>query len=222
MADGKLRWAKQLSGPDGAAGEIDASPILRTVASGKESLLAGQRSGSVYSLDPDREGEILWQITASALAPAGIVWGAAADHRMLYVALAGIDAAPRATGSLTAIDIKTGARRWQTEAPTPPCSWAGEHGCSHGQAQAVTVIPGSAFSGSMDGHLRAYSTIDGKILWDFDTARNFNTVNGVKAAGGSLDEGGATIVNGIVYVNSGGGARGEPGNVLLAFSVDGK
>jgi polyvinyl alcohol dehydrogenase (cytochrome) len=76
------------------------------------------------------------------------------------------------------------------------------------------VIPGSAFSGSLDGHLRAYSTIDGKVLWDFDTAKSFQTENGVAAAGGPLDRGGATIVNGTVYVNS--------GNALLAFSVDGK
>ena len=75
-------------------------------------------------------------------------------------------------------------------------------------------MPGSAFSGSLDGHLRAYSTINGKILWDFDTAKDYQTKNGVKASGGALDQGGATIVNGVVYVNS--------GNALLAFSVDGK
>jgi polyvinyl alcohol dehydrogenase (cytochrome) len=73
----------------------------------------------------------------------------------------------------------------------------------------------------MDGHFRAYSTIDGKILWDYDTARDFAAVNQVKASGGSLDQGGATIVNGVVYVNSG-SAQGLPGNALLAFSVDGK
>jgi polyvinyl alcohol dehydrogenase (cytochrome) len=225
LADGKVRWAKQLSGSDGAAAAIDSSPILRTLASGQQALLAGQMSGTVYSLDPERGGEILWQIKvpATAQAPGGIVWGAAADHRMLYAALAGQGAAPADTsGSLTAIDIKTGAKRWQTAAPTPACGWTGVPRCSHAQAQAVTVIPGAAFSGSMDGHLRAYSTIDGKILWDYDTAKDFTTVNGVKASGGSLDEGGPTIVNGIVYVNSGGGRGGRSGNVLLAFSVAGK
>jgi polyvinyl alcohol dehydrogenase (cytochrome) len=71
--------------------------------------------------------------------------------------------------------------------------------------------------------LRAYSTIDGKIMWDYDTAKDFPTVNGIKGSGGSLDQGGATIVNGVVYINSGYGQRyGQPGNVLLAFSVDGK
>jgi len=109
--------------------------------------------------------------------------------------------------------MTTGAARWHTASPEPACSW-GDRNCPHGQAQAVTVMPGSAFSGSMDGHLRAYSTIDGKILWDFDTAKDFPTKNGIKASGGPLDHGGATIVNGMVYVNS--------GNTLLAFSVDGK
>jgi len=84
-------------------------------------------------------------------------------------------------------------------------------------------MPGIAFAGALDGHLRAYSTIDGKVVWDFDTAKEFSTVNGLRASGGSLDDGGPTIVKGMVYVNSGFGRRvGQPGNVLLAFSVDGK
>jgi polyvinyl alcohol dehydrogenase (cytochrome) len=193
------------------------------LASGKQVILAGQRSGLIYSLDPDHGGDILWQTNAADGSVGGLEWGAAADHHSLFVALSGLAAAPEnPSGSLTAIDIKTGAKRWHTAAPTPKCAW-GEQGCSHAQAQAVTVIPGAAFSGSMDGHLRAYSTIDGKILWDTETAKDFATVNGVKASGGSLDQGGATIVNGVVYVNSGYAQRtGQPGNVLLAFSVDGK
>jgi polyvinyl alcohol dehydrogenase (cytochrome) len=79
------------------------------------------------------------------------------------------------------------------------------------------------FSGGLDGHLRAYSAEDGRVLWDSDTERDFATVNGVKASGGSLDGPGAVIVGGILYVNSGYAFLGSaPGNVLLAFSVDGK
>ena len=72
----------------------------------------------------------------------------------------------------------------------------------------------------MDGHLRAYSTEDGKVLWDFNTVREFTAVNGVKANGGALDGPGPVIVNGMVFVNSG-YARfgGAPGNVLLAFEA---
>ena len=33
-----------------------------------------------------------------------------------------------------------------------------EPGCSPAQSAAVTAIPGVVFSGSLDGHLRAYAT----------------------------------------------------------------
>jgi len=225
MSTGQVRWAKQFSRHDKAgAADFVSSPILRTLADGKQVILAGQKSGIVYALDPDHGGDVLWQTkVAEDGFPAGIEWGPAADHRRLYVAVSGLVAEPDNTsGGLAALDMKTGAKRWYTSAPAPACSW-GPQACSHAQAQAVTVIPGAAFSGSMDGHLRAYSTIDGKVVWDYDTAKEFPTVNGIKASGGSLDQGGATIVNGVVYVNSGYGQRnGQPGNVLLAFSVDGK
>jgi polyvinyl alcohol dehydrogenase (cytochrome) len=87
----------------------------------------------------------------------------------------------------------------------------------------VTLIPGVVFSGSLDGHLRAYATGDGRIVWDVDTAMEYQAVNRVKAKGGSLDGPGPVVVGGTLYVNSGYGMFGEmPGNVLLAFSVDGK
>jgi polyvinyl alcohol dehydrogenase (cytochrome) len=225
LADGSVRWSKQLQPPPSEGGPSDflSSPILRTLTTGRQVLLAGQRSGVVYSLDPERSGEMLWQIKAPEnKTSGGIESGMAADHHSVYAAISGLSVDPsNPTGSLVAIDIRTGAKRWQTPAPPVACSWSSASACAHGQTQAVTVIPGAAFSGSMDGHLRAYSTIDGKILWDYDTAKEFATVDRVKASGGSLDPGGATIVNGVVYVNSG-SSRGKPGNVLLAFSVDGK
>jgi polyvinyl alcohol dehydrogenase (cytochrome) len=225
LAGGQIRWAKQFPRHEltGAA-EFGSSPILRTLADGRQIILAGQKSGVVFALDPDHGGDVLWQSkVAEEAAPGGIEWGAAADHRRLYVALSGLVAEPDNTGGgLAALDMKTGVRRWYTPAPAPPCSW-GPEACAHALPQAVTVVPGIIFSGSMDGHLRAYSTIDGKVLWDYETARDFRTINGIKASGGSLDQGGATIVNGVVYINSGYGQRnGQPGNVLLAFSVDGK
>jgi polyvinyl alcohol dehydrogenase (cytochrome) len=216
LSDGKLRWVKQLTiSGDVAASGFSSAPILRTLTTGNEIIMAAQRSGVVYGLDPDHGGDVLWQTrVVTGNSGGGITWGPAADHRNLYVPLSGLLSHPaNGTGSLTALDMKTGLLRWNTVAPQPPCSW-GENDCWHSQSQAVTVMPGSAFSGSTDGHLRAYSTIDGKILWDFDTAKAFQTQNGVHANGGALDRGGATIVNGSVYINS--------GNALLAFSVDGK
>jgi polyvinyl alcohol dehydrogenase (cytochrome) len=225
LTDGQVRWARQFARHDetGAA-DFASAPILRTLSDGRQVVLAGQKSGIVYALDPDHGGELLWQTKiGDGAIPRGIEWGPAADHRSLYVALSGLAAEPEnASGALEAIDMRNGARRWFTPGPAPACAW-GAQACSHAGAQAVTVIPGAAFAGSMDGHLRAYSTIDGKILWDTDTAKDYQTVNGIKASGGSLDQGGATIVNGVLYINSGYGQRsGQPGNVLLAFSVDGK
>ncbi|MDP9064474.1 MAG: PQQ-binding-like beta-propeller repeat protein, partial [Pseudomonadota bacterium] len=223
LTDGRVRWSKKFPRHEqvGAA-DFTSSPIVRTLGD-RQVIIAAQKSGIVYALDPDR-GDVIWQSKVSEDAtPAAIEWGPAADHRRLYVGLSGLTAEPDNTsGALAALDLKNGLRRWYTPAPSPACSWGGQN-CAHAEAQAVTVMPGIAFSGSMDGHLRAYSTIDGKVVWDFDTAKEYVAVNGIRASGGSLDQGGATIVNGVLYINSGNGQRsGQPGNVLLAFSVDGK
>ncbi len=84
-------------------------------------------------------------------------------------------------------------------------------------------MPGIVFSGSVDGFLRAYSAKDGKIVWSFDTIRDYVTVNKIPGHGGSLDTAGPAIAGGMVFVPSGYASwGGSPGNVLLAFSVDGK
>jgi polyvinyl alcohol dehydrogenase (cytochrome) len=85
----------------------------------------------------------------------------------------------------------------------------------------LTLVPGVIFSGSSDGALRAYSTTDGSVLWQFDSNREFETINGVPAKGASMIGPGPVVANGMVFVNSGyGGFGGRPGNVLLAFGVD--
>jgi outer membrane protein assembly factor BamB len=127
-------------------------------------------------------------------------------------------AADRGTNKILKYDLD-GKQVWRTDPPPPVCSW-GTRNCISAQSQAVSAIPGVVFSGSQDGHLRAYASANGRVLWDFDTAQSFTTVNGIAAAGGSLDNGGATVANGMVYVNSGyGRITGQPGNLLLAFAV---
>ncbi len=126
---------------------------------------------------------------------------------------------PKVGGGLYALDAATGKKIWSAAAP----DCGDRPHCSPAQSAAVTAIPGVVFSGSVDAHIRAYSAKDGKVMWDFDTAREFETVNGLKAKGGSMDGPGAAVVDGMVYVPSGYGSWGGlPGNVLLAFSVDGK
>jgi polyvinyl alcohol dehydrogenase (cytochrome) len=153
LTDGKLRWVKQLARPEaGTSGAgFTSSPVLRTLAAGNQILLVGQRAGMVYGLDPDHGGNILWQTkigigatlaaggasaTASMVGPpgvpgpaGGVAWGCAADHRNLYVAVSGQLAQPaNPSGSLTALDMRTGVARWHTPSPEPACAW-GDRKC---------------------------------------------------------------------------------------------
>ncbi len=210
-------------GPDS---DFGSSPILRTLPGGRSVLIAGQKSGVIHALDPDKDGQILWQArVGNGGMLGGIQWGPAADAGVVYAALSdiklrpiagGLLPDPKAGGGLFAIQLATGERLWSVLPPPEGCQK--EH-CSPAQSAAVTVIPGAVFSGSLDGHLRAYSTSDGKILWDYDTAREYDSVNQVPARGGSLDGAGPAIAGGMVFTNSGYGYfNAMPGNVLLAFA----
>jgi polyvinyl alcohol dehydrogenase (cytochrome) len=252
MDTGKIEWAAQLtendafnmacepgapksSCPEDAGPDVDigASPILVKLANGKRVLLVSQKSGIAHGLDPDHNGKVLWETrVGKGGALGGIQWGSASDGKNMYVALSDIDflrkefstgkpllVDPKAGGGLFALDAATGKKVWS--APPPVC---GERpNCSPAQSAAITAIPGVVFSGAVDGHMRAYSTKDGKVLWDYDTAHEFETINGITAKGGSMDGPGPAVVGGMLYVPSGyGNWGGLPGNVLLAFSVDGK
>jgi len=130
----------------------------------------------------------------------------------------GLEPDPKVGGGLFAVQISTGKKLWSA-LPSPEGCHAPR--CSPGQLAAVTAIPGVVFSGAADGHFRAYSSQDGHVLWDYDTLREFPTVNKVPAKGGSLDGAGAAVAGGMVFVNSGYGQNYEiPGNVLLAFAAE--
>jgi polyvinyl alcohol dehydrogenase (cytochrome) len=229
----------QSNGPDY---DFGSSAVLTVLPDGRRALIAGQKSGVVTALDPDRSGEIIWQRKVGRGGKlGGVQWGVAADESKVYVAVSDVKvgvvspAVPGAQtspinptvallldnevgGGLHALNLQTGEEVWQT--PPPGCNSV--PGCSPAQSAAVTAIPGVVFSGGLDGHLRAYSAGDGRIVWDVDTKREYHTVNAVAARGGSIDGPGAVVVDGVVYVNSGYGFFGTlPGNVLLAFSVDG-
>jgi polyvinyl alcohol dehydrogenase (cytochrome) len=203
-------------GPDFDFGN---APILRTLPGGKRIIVIGQKSGIVWGLDPDNEGKVVWQFKAGkGGALGGIEWGSAADHEAAYVPVSDVLAGPSVAGGLFALKLATGEKIWNTPAPKLECNSG--RGCTGAQSAPVSVIPGVVFSGSVDGHMRAYSTKDGSIIWDFNTARDFETVNHVKAKGGSIDSAGPVIADGLLLTNSGYALWfGMPGNVLLAFSA---
>lgn len=252
MNTGKIVWVTQLTendsynmacnpGPskascpeeNGPDYDIGASPILVTLSNGKRMLLVSQKSGVAHGLDPDDQGKVVWETRVGHGGQlGGIQWGSSSDGENMYVALSDIGFTqmefttgkplivdPKAGGGLFALDAATGKKIWS--APPPDCG--DRKNCSPAQSAAITTIPGVVFSGSVDAHIRAYSTKDGRVLWEFNTAQEFETVNGLKAKGGSMDGPGPAVVDGMVYVPSGYGSWGGlPGNVLLAFSVDGK
>jgi len=206
--------------PVGPDVDFGTSPILRKLPNGRQVIMTGQKSGEVHALDPASGKEVWAARVGAGSAIGGIEWGPAADDTQLYAAVSDLFVASgQGPGGLTAVRISDGKAVWRAAPPKPVCSW-GEKGCSAAQSQAVSVIPGAVFSGSHDGHLRAYATKEGRLIWDVDTGVPFDTVNGVPAAGGSLDHGGPTIVGGKVFVNSGyGRINGQPGNVLLVYGL---
>ncbi len=222
------------AGPDFDFGQ---PPILIRLSTRRRALVIGQKSGMVHAIDPDNSGNVLWQSRVGAGSPlGGSQWGSAYDWRNVYVAISDIGLGgvpdpkapggfrlrldPKKGGGLHALDPATGKIAWSTK--PDPCA-DGRTDCSPAQSGAVTAITGVVFSGSMDGHLRAYSAATGKVVWDVDTAREFKTANGGIARGGSMDSGGPVVVDGMVLVHSGYGQfGGMPGNALLVYSVDGK
>lgn len=219
--------------PNGPDYDFGSSAILVRAPNGKEILVAGQKSGVVYAFDPDAKGKILWQArVGKGGLNGGVQWGMATDGQKVYAAVSDVHAVmntagpvggatfdPAQGGGLTALHLEDGSKAWF--APSHPCD-PPRPGCSPGQSAALTLIPGVVFSPSLDGHVRAFSTEDGEMLWDFDTAaQTYSTVNGVPAKGGSIDGAGPVVAGGMVFLNSGYPRNGGmPGNVLLAFAPE--
>lgn len=243
---GKILWSKQLTAgdvynsscpradkancPDAAGPDFDfgSSPILLNLKGNRRMLVLPQKSGMLHGVDPDEQGKIVWEAEVGQGGTlGGIQWGAATDGDLIYVALSDIrftaktatgrNPDPNRGGGMFAFRADNGERIWMT-APAP-CG--NRTPCSPAQSQAVSAIPGAVFSGSNDGHLRAYATADGKVTWDYDTVHDYQTVNGVAGKGGALDAGGPVIAGGMIFVCSGYGQwSGMPGNVLLAFAAE--
>ena len=246
LATGQVRWRTQvtqadnyLSGctaehplvncpkPLGHDFDFGAPPILLTLPSGADILLAGQKSGMAYGIDPD-SGKVLWTTKVGEGGPlGGIEWGLATEGKRLYVGVA--DAfmpSPPGRPGLTALDPATGKRLWFTASPHLPCGWTAGAVCMNGVSAPPTVIQGLVFAGDMNGRLRAYSAESGRIVWEVDTgAAIYRTVNGVAGQqGGNIDGPGPVIADGMLFVMSGylGSLGGSSNDVLLAFSVDGR
>lgn len=240
LETGRVRWSRQITEndiwngscraanreeaacPDKDAPDFDftGSPLLVDVGGGRQLIVVGNKTGIIFAFDPDAEGKIVWERrVAQGSSSGGVFWGSATDGERIYAASADFFAdKPETSGGMYAVNLRTGRLVWST----PGAGCENRNPCKPSQPAAVTLIRGVVFSGTMDGRLRAYSTRDGKVLWEAETAREFPTVNGVPANGGSMSNGGAVVVDRMLYVNSGYSHHGGilPGNVLLAFSAE--
>lgn len=183
--------------------DFSAGVMLVDLPDGKSLVVAGQKSGVVWAFDPDKKGELVWK---SDISRGQITFGAAADEENGYFGLRG--------GALAAVRLKDGVELWNTYIEPQPGMES-----HRGVSAAVSVTPGVVWVSGLDGTLRAFSTFNGKPLWQYDTTKEVKTVNGIPGRGGSIGSAGATIANGMVYVTSGyiGFQSGQPGNLLFAF-----
>ncbi len=195
-----------LLGPDW---DFAAPAALTTTTDGRDILIAPQKQGLVWALNPDN-GQVIWKQDVAREIAGGrgeTLFGGAVDNEKVYFGLI-------SSGHL-ALDLKTGEEVWYVPIVPPP----GREN-QRGVVGAVTLIPGVLLSGARDGMIRAASSRTGQLLWEFDSAKEFTTVNGVPARGGSAASGGPIVANGMVFIGSGypGFQGGQPGNVLLAFA----
>jgi polyvinyl alcohol dehydrogenase (cytochrome) len=241
LKTGRIVWTRQLTEHDsyiiGCEGPIEqrhancpahvggdfdlgASPTL-VMAGGKQVIVASQKSGQVYALDPNAKGRVIWERRLSVGGPVGgSEFGHAVDAQNVYVGISDVFVGADARPQLTALRLTDGAPVWSQALAKRTCRWNNVF-CSPGISMAVTAMPGAVFAGRMDGWLSAYSASDGQPFWSFDTGQSFTTTSGKSAAGGVLDGAGPVVVDGMVYVHSGYWGRSGLGSVLLAFSVDG-
>lgn len=193
-------------GPDWDFG--GSSMILHTLPDGRDILVAGSKGGLSIAFDLDKNGAVVWKTNLAERPPGAaglIVFGGSSDGQSVYYGL-------NQPGSVVAaVNLNDGSRKWTTPAI------AGARG---GNPAATTAIPGVVFSHSSDGTLRGLSTADGKVLFEYATAKEFQTVNEVSARGGAFGQSGSTVVGGMLFLGSGYNGQGSGGNVMLAFGLD--
>ncbi len=211
--------------------DFGASLILGTHSDGRQLVYAGQKSGSVWALEPDT-GKVVWRTplgTGSALG--GVHWGIAFDKDTVYAPISNVgrpipgewDGDPNIKPGLYALDARTGKIKWQFNPEPPagtPAPAPGTRGGWRGNvfSTAPTVIDGAVVAAALDGSLYIVDAKTGKQLWTTKTAIEYDGVNGIKGKGGAIDSNSITAANGLLLVNSGYGMFGQAGgNMLLAF-----
>ena len=249
LATGAVRWVYQgtegdafnmacgrRSGPNcpaenGPDFDFGAAVIIASTASGADILLAGQKSGVVHGIDPDSGKRVWLQKLSDGSALGGVHWGMAVAGQRLFVPIADPDfPAPNylPRPGVHALDVTTGEILWSHRAergckldpasaadgPWPACPFA------YGYSAAATAAADVVFAPALNGRIHAFRASDGLLLWEYDTVREYQAVNGVSTHGGAIDNAGVALADDMLFVQSGYGMFGQmPGNALLAFRL---
>ena len=87
-----------------------------------------------------------------------------------------------------------------------------------GLSGAPTVIGEYVVTGGLDGRVYVVERKTGKLAAQWDTARTFESINGIEGNGASVDNASIIAVNGLLLMNSGYGLFGQgAGNVMIAY-----
>lgn len=210
--------------PTGPDVDFGAPTLLVRTKSGRELLLAGQKSADAHAMDPDT-GERVW---SENLGRGGIIggvhWGLAVNEQLGLVfvpisdkKIAGFPSPGEAAPGLYALDLETGSPRWHYDRE----SRCDSEECIYGLSAAITATNDVVVAGSMDGFLEVYAARSGEVLWSHDSWRSYDAVNGVETKGGAFDAHGPMLADNLLIVTSGYGyvGRQRAGNALLVFEV---
>ncbi len=233
--------------PDNAGPDFDFGGAITFVQdeNGKDIVVAGQKSGHLYALDPDNNGELIWKKRLSmGTSNGGIHWGVATDGDTIWAAIA--DPPRRREGyvpkpGVYAVRLSDGEPVWSMPVdrgcefdpantprvglaamrdagpgnPWPDCSFY------YGHSSAPLYANGVLYAGALDGKLRMIDAQNGELLSIIDTKRGYDADNGIKGHGGAIDLSGVVVDGERLFLYSGYGMFGQmAGNVLLAYELD--
>jgi polyvinyl alcohol dehydrogenase (cytochrome) len=238
LTTGKILWSHQATADDvfnvgcGPTGgglncskntvfrdvDFGASTILATKPDGKDIVVAGQKSGTVWAMNPD-DGSVVWRTHIGTGGPNTHVY---APISYPGRTIPGQEVPADLRPGLYAVNLQDGTIDWKFEVK-PDCTdqrkkFVPRCGSLFGLSGAPTVIGDHIVTGGLDGRVYVVERKTGKLVSQWDTARDFDTLNGVKGNGASVDNASIIAANGLLIMNSGYGLFGQgAGNVMIGY-----
>jgi len=204
--------------------DFGGSAILVTSEEG-DILLAGQKTGDLWALEPDT-GALVWnQRIGSGSTLGGNHWGIATDGERVFHPINDPGVA-RGTyvpqRGMYSFFVGTGEPSWSVKIEAD-CEERSPRlrNCDtrNGFSATPLLVDGALIGAGVDGRLYVFDKENGNLLFEYDTVREYETVNGVPGFGGAIDSHSIAAGGGMLFIGSGYGRMGgTAGNVLLAFA----